>query len=101
MPAAPFAALEERLAASVFARLANVVAQVDGVQVAGIFSNGYSAAPVGPLGMATTGPMLELPTASVPRSPEGKRVIVRSSAYVIAEHQPDGTGSSRLILEAA
>ena len=101
MPAAPFAVLEERLNASVFARLANVVAVVDGVQVAGIFNNGYSAAAVGPLGMASTGPVLELPTASVPRSPEGKRVIVRGAAYVIAEHQPDGTGNSRLTLEAA
>jgi hypothetical protein len=101
MPAAPFAALEARLNASVFARLANVVAQIEAVQVAGIFSNGYAAGDVGALGMASTGTMLEVPTASVPRSPEGKSVVVRGRAYVIAAHQPDGTGSSRLMLEAA
>lgn len=53
MPAAPFAALEARLNASVFARLANVVAQIEAVQVAGIFSNGYTAGEVGALGLLT------------------------------------------------
>lgn len=101
MPAAPFASLESRLNASVFARLSNVVALVNGIQVAGVFSNGYAAGSVGAFGMATSGPMIELPTVSVPANPEGLQVIAHGQQYTIAEHQPDGSGISRLMLEAA
>lgn len=99
MPAAPFAALEARVNAAVFARLANVVAQVDGIERAGIFDNGRAVAGVAGLGMASRGPALQLLTAEVPATPEGRPVVVQGRAYSIAEHQPDGTGISTLLLE--
>jgi hypothetical protein len=45
--------------------------------------------------------MLTLPTAHVPASPVGKAAVVGSTTYTIVEHQPDGTGVSRLMLERA
>lgn len=77
---------------------------LDGSTVAAIFDNAYqlspfTAAAVG--GMASSQPMLTLPTASVPASPVGKAAVVGSTTYTVVEHQPDGTGVSRLMLERA
>lgn len=59
----------------------------------------FTAAAVG--GMVTSQPMLTLPTADVPANPVGKAAVVGSTTYTIVEHQPDGTGVSRLMLERA
>ena len=101
MPAAPFAALEARVNAAVFARLANVVVQLGGVQRSGIFDNGHTVASVAGLGMASRGPVLQLLTAEVPPTPEGRQIVVQGRAYTVVEHQPDGTGISTLMLEVA
>lgn len=99
MATAPFAALESRVTTAVFARLSNVAATVNSVAVTGIFDNGYSAANVGGMGIASTQPTLTLPTASVPANPVGVTAVIASVSYTVAEHQPDGTGISALYLE--
>ena len=37
--------------------------------------------------------------ANVPSAPEGQAVVVGGVVYLIASHEPDGTGVSRLLLE--
>ena len=69
--------------------------------VRAIVDKGYSGAQVGIAGMATTQPMLTLGTADVPEPVVGVSVTVDSVPYVVAEHRPDGTGLSVLLLEAA
>jgi hypothetical protein len=53
------------------------------------------------MGMDSNTPSLTLATLNVPSSPLGLPVTVRSVAYVVAQHLPDGTGVSRLLLEQA
>lgn len=72
---------------------------LNGVAVLGIFDNSYLTGTVGPAGMASTGPMFILATADVPASPVGKTLITGGVTYTVAEHQPDGTGVSSLMLE--
>ena len=76
-------------------------ATLAGVSVSGIFDNAYALGAVGPYGMAGTQPVLMLPTASVPADPVGNTCVVGSTSYVVAAHEPDGTGISRLVLELA
>lgn len=78
-----------------------ITATVGGASVAAIFDNASALGGVGALGMATTMPTLTLPTADVPSSPVGVTVVVNSVTYLIAAHEPDGTGISRLLLESA
>lgn len=78
-----------------------VLATVSGVPVGAIFDNGYAQGGVGGLGMASSQPMLTLPTANVPAQPQGLPVVVGSTSYLVAGHEPDGTGISVLMLEAA
>lgn len=73
---------------------------IDGETVTAIFDEEYVTASAG-LGLASTSPALVLPSASVPASPEGKAVVVRGASYTVAEHRPDGTGMSLLLLESA
>lgn len=74
---------------------------VGGVVVPAIFDNGYALGSVGLLGMASTQPSITLATASVPASPGGALVVVGALSYLVASHEPDGTGISRLMLESA
>jgi len=74
---------------------------VNGVAVLAMFDNGYSAGDVGTLGMASTQPAITLATADVPASPVGMAAVCNGGAYTIVAHEPDGTGISRLMLEAA
>lgn len=74
---------------------------LDGQAKAAIFDNEYQLGTVANTGMATTMPMLTLPTSSVPASPVGKAAVVGGVTYTVVEHQPDGTGVSRLMLERA
>lgn len=69
------------------------------VGVRAIFDEPYAAGNVGTNGMATNTPALTLATADVPASPYGQPVVVRGLDYVIAAHEPDGTGLSRLLLQ--
>lgn len=74
---------------------------VGGVAVQGIFDAAYAAASVGAYGMAGSAPALTLATASVPADPVGLAAVVGGVSYLVAAHEPDGTGISRLLLETA
>lgn len=74
---------------------------VGGAAVSAIFDNGYALGSVGPIGMASSQPSLMLASASVPANPVGTAVLVGAANYVVGAHEPDGTGMSRLLLEAA
>jgi hypothetical protein len=74
---------------------------LNGATVAAIFDAAYAQGSVGTYGMASSQPVLTLATADVPATPVGAAVVVGAASYMVAEHQPDGTGISRLLLEAA
>ena len=74
---------------------------INGSSVSAIFDNANALGSVGPYGMASTQPMLTLPTTSVPANPVGLSAVVGAVTYLVAAHEPDGTGVSRLLLEAA
>ena len=100
MSITPFAALESRVNNAVFARLANALVSIDGGQaVGGIFDDAYALATVGAMGMATSGPSVLVAAAVVPANPHGLPVQISSAAYVIVGSEPDGVGSTRLVLE--
>ena len=102
MATAPFAALESRLNLVAVQRLANATCSIaGGSDVAAVFDNGYALGSVGTYGMASTQPMLTLATASVPATPVGATAVVNGATYTVAAHEPDGTGISRLMLEAS
>lgn len=109
---APFAALEQRLNASVFKRLSNAVATfAGGEQVAGIFDEPYARADVGFMDAASTRPTFTLPTAALSAGPDwiglfagefdavDLRLSLRGVDYVVVGHEPDGAGVSRLLLQ--
>lgn len=103
----PFAALEQQVNTSVLAALSNALVRVGAggdVQV-GIFDNDYLRADIGAIGMAASGPAITVPTASLPAAVVGAPVVVEyqgaTTAYTAAEHHPDGTGLSVLLLERA
>ena len=74
---------------------------LNGVVLAAIFDNANALGSVGPYGMASTQPALTLPTIQVPANPIGLAVVVGGVSYLVAGHEPDGTGISRLVLELA
>lgn len=78
-----------------------VTATVDGTDVAAIFDNGYTRHNVGYSGMAGTQPSLTLASADVPADVVGTSATVNGTSYLVAAHEPDGTGVSTLLLEAA
>ena len=99
----PFAAAEQRANAAVMRRLANARVSIGGAQeTPGIFDNAYVIADVGN-GMAATAPAITVPTGAVPSSFSGTPVTVVSaggtSYWTMAEHHPDGTGLSVVLLE--
>lgn len=100
MSLAPFAALESRVNHAVFARLANALVSVDGGQaVGGIFDDAYALATVGAMGMATSVPSVLVAADVVPANAHGLPALVNGTAYVIVGSEPDGVGSTRLVLE--
>jgi len=100
MATAPFAALEQRTVNAVMGRLFNTLVTINGDSVSAIFDAAYSLANAGPLGMASSQPMLTLATSAVPANPVGSSVVVAGTTYTVGGHEPDGTGISRLLLEA-
>jgi hypothetical protein len=85
-----------------------------GVDVSGIFDNGYALASVGLSGMAGSQPVWLVATNTIPEvitdwfdsgieplSPLDLDVTLNGTDYRIVAHEPDGTGMSRLILELA
>lgn len=97
-----FAAALNRLNRAVVSRLStDEVITVGGSVVDAIFDNGNALGGVGVLGMSGTQPLLTLASEDVSTNPVGASVLVGSVAYVVAAHEPDGTGLSRLLLESA
>ncbi|MEN9438321.1 MAG: hypothetical protein RIR09_2976 [Pseudomonadota bacterium] len=97
-----FASALNRLNRAVVTRLSTgEVITVGGSVVDAIFDNGNTLGNVGIMGMASTQPVLNLASADVPSNPVGAAVLVGSASYLVAAHEPDGTGISRLLLESA
>lgn len=76
-------------------------ATLAGVAVVGIFDAPGVQGSVGGIGMASTQPVFTLASASVPAAPVGAALVIGSATYAVVNHDPDGTGISRLILERA
>ena len=76
-----------------------VSGELDGVPIVGILDKGYALGNVGLVGMAGAQPVFTCPTPA--GDPVGKLLTVGSDSYVVAAHEPDGTGVSRLLLEVA
>ena len=74
---------------------------LNGATVTGIFDSAYLTASVGGFGAASSQPMLTLPSASVPANPVGLSAVINAVTYLVTASEPDGTGLTRLILEAA
>lgn len=97
-----FTSALNRLNRAVVSRLStDEVITVGGSVVSAIFDNGYALGNVGMLGMASSQPSITLKTSDVPADPVGTAVTVNAAAYLVAAHEPDGTGISRILLEAA
>lgn len=95
---APFAAIETATATSAMAALANCTATIGVVSgIEAVFDNGYATAFADISGSA---PSLLLPTSDVGSAAAGDAITVNSASYTIAERQDDGTGMTRLVLEA-
>lgn len=100
MAQAPFAALESRVNRAVFGRLSNAVISINGAtDFGGLFEDDYVSASVGMVGMASSAPMVQVPSCQVPHAPVGLPLSVNGKYYHIAAVEPDGSGSTRLILE--
>ncbi len=77
-----------------------VGATLDGVAVRGIFDADHVVAEVGGSGMAACAPAFTLPSAAVPDGFSGLPLaLADGTLWRIAEHHPDGTGLSTLLLE--
>lgn len=101
-----FAALEQRANTSVMAALSNALVSINGATaIAGIFDNDYILAEAGATGLAASAPAVTVPTSAVPAVFSGVPLQVQgaggTSLWKIAEHHPDGTGLSVLLLERA
>jgi hypothetical protein len=96
-----FAAAQSRLNRAVFSHLSDVGITLGGVPVQACFDNGYALGNVGMLGMASSQPALTLASADVSTNPVGMAVVAGGVSYLVAAHEPDGSGVSRLVLELA
>lgn len=97
----PFAAATNRLNNAVLVRLSSDVVAIGGDIVPALFENGFAFGNVGLIGMASSQPSITLKTSDVPSNPVGTAVTVNATSYLVAAHEPDGTGMSRLMLEVA
>lgn len=93
-----FTALQTRVNATAIKRLGQSVF-VDGVNVMGIFENASTYATHSQIGYERTAPTLTVETACVPSPAVGVEVSIGNDDYVVAAHEPDGSGLSRLLLE--
>lgn len=96
---APFAAIEAATAASAVAALANVEATVAGSVLLGIFDAAYGEA----FGISGTTPVLLCDDADLDDFDvvAGDTVTIGSDSYTVSRIEADGTGMSRLVLDAA
>jgi len=97
---AAFDTLLQRCAEAALAAFGTPAITVNGQPVEAVFDNGFALGGVG-IGMAARGPALTLRTADIAAEPVGQAATVGATAYVVAAHEPDGTGMSVLMLERA
>ena len=100
------APLEQRVNAAVIGALTNALITIGaGDAQLGIFDNDYVLADIGNAGMAATAPAAVVETATLPPVVVGAALQVNylgaTTLWRIAEHHPDGTGLSTLLLERA
>lgn len=77
-----------------------VTATYDGSRpVAGIFGAPHDLASVGMSLHASAAPQFICRAADLDANPVDKTLVVNSVTYTIAEHRPDGTGMTELILK--
>lgn len=74
---------------------------VGGVAVRAIFDDASALGSVGVAGMATSQPTVTVPSADLPADPYGLPVQVGGRNCVVAAVEHDGTGITRLLLEAS
>jgi hypothetical protein len=67
--------------------------------VTGIFDNAHQLAPLGMAMQGAAAPQFLCRASDVDADPVGKSLVVGGVDYSIAEHQPDGTGMTVLILK--
>lgn len=72
-------------------------ATVGGASVRGIFDNAFLAQ----LNIVGTDPLLLCRTSDVTSATRGTAVTVPAGSFKVIRKEPDGTGMTRLILEAA
>lgn len=94
---AAFAAIETATAANAVAACANVSVTIGGSSVEAVFDNGAADA----LGIAGSGPTLELPTASAGAAAQGTAITVNSASYTVTHREDDSTGWTLLRLQEA
>jgi hypothetical protein len=74
-------------------------AQVKGVDVDGIFDEQYVDVLVGSIPVVGVKPTFQAASSDLVGVVKGDSVVVRSANYQVVTPQPDGTGSTMLILE--
>ena len=74
-----------------------VDATVGAAAVRGIFDNAFLAQ----LGLVGTDPLLLCRTSDVASATRGTAVTLPAGSFKVVRKEPDGTGMSRLVLEAA
>jgi hypothetical protein len=90
--------LQTRLNTSVL-KVFSVPATLNGLAVQGVFDQPYALGSVG-IGMASTQPAFTLVSAHVLGEPVGQTLVVNGTSYLVGASEPDGSGMSRLLLEA-
>lgn len=66
--------------------------------IKGIFDNEYYMVESGFVMNSTTSPVLTCKTSDVENLEQGTRVVIGGVKYEVVNHQPDGTGFSKLLL---
>jgi hypothetical protein len=92
-----FAELEVAVNAVVLNQLSNVLVNINGATVPGVFRNPSSVAVLG-MGAADTGPTVIVASGSVMDSPVDQQIAVAGVPYIILAAAPDGTGLTLLTL---
>lgn len=74
-----------------------VAATLDGAAVRGVFDRDYAQAFDG---ISTTAPQFVLKTTAAASATQASLLVVDGTTYRVRSVQPDGTGVTRLMLEA-
>jgi len=72
----------------------------DGQSILGNFSNETREAPFGAVGVVGRGPSFLCEASDVDPDPAGHTLVFDDTTYTVIRGEPDGTGMTRLILEA-